>query len=518
MSLLNSPLWRLSLSQWPTPKWPLHYSGQPRRSGLCGFPRPAPSLLGWMTGSWAVDVTRRPRSSPVLFFPEMHEELTKLWKAPLSARSRYANSPSLTTFDGVRQGDIQRSPRACKFSSALVVKAYAASGQAVSALHTMAILQVYQAKILKDLHEGFLDPELLQELRSTTDYALRTTKVTAQALGRAMSNMVVQERHLWLNLAEMRDAGKVRFLDAPISQAGLFGKTMEEFAQQFSAVKQQTEAIKHILPRHAVSASPAPPKQKPLPAPRQGRPPTRTAQALQPAGPAARPTQQSSIRRKPREEGSFDLSGSTLDEGTSAGFGFGCLPPGRRPPHDNKLVQTISLLRGILCSALTAQTPWAKQPVVSRPGYVPKVPTTPFRDQVVTLQAISSQENDPNLNLLCPVRALRIYMEQTQPFRHSEQLFVCYGGQKKGKAVSKQRISHWLVNVIRTAYQARGLPCPLGVRAHSTKGVAASAALGNGASLKDICRVAGWATPKKFARFYNLCLESVSVKILNTNS
>ncbi|KAI2655304.1 hypothetical protein H4Q32_017676 [Labeo rohita] len=35
-----------------------------------------------------------------------------------------------------------------------------------------------------------------------------------------------------------------------------------------------------------------------------------------------------------------------------------------------------------------------------RPGYVPKVPTTPFRDQVVTLQALSSQEDDPNLTLL----------------------------------------------------------------------------------------------------------------------
>ncbi|KAI2644807.1 ORF V: Enzymatic polyprotein [Labeo rohita] len=81
-----------------------------------------------------------------------------------------------------------------------------------------------------------------------------------------------------------------------------------------------------------------------------------------------------------------------------------------------------------------------------RPGYAPKVPTTPFRDKVVTLQAISSQEGDPNLNLLCPFRALRIYLECTQPFRCSEQLFVCFRGQQKGKAVSKQTISHWLVD------------------------------------------------------------------------
>ncbi len=44
----------------------------------------------------------------------------------------------------------------------------------------------------------------------------------------------VVERYLWLNLAEMKDVEKARFLDAPISQAGLFGDTVEGFAQQFS--------------------------------------------------------------------------------------------------------------------------------------------------------------------------------------------------------------------------------------------------------------------------------------------
>ncbi|KAL0161624.1 hypothetical protein M9458_045349, partial [Cirrhinus mrigala] len=84
------------------------------------------------------------------------------------------------------------------------------------------------------------------------------------------------------------------------------------------------------------------------------------------------------------------------------------------------------------------------------PGYVPKVLTTPFRDQT-----IPSQE-----------------------------------GQQKGKAVSKQRISHWLVDAICLAYQARGLSCSLGLRAHLTRGVAASAAFVNGASLTDFCRAA----------------------------
>ncbi len=148
------------------------------------------------------------------------------------------------------------------------------------------------------------------------------------------------------------------------------------------------------------------------------------------------------------------------------------------------------------------------------PGYLPKVPTTPFRDQVVNLQALPSEEVDPALALLCPVRALRIYVTRTRSVRSSEQLFVCHGVQQKGKAVSKQRLAHWIVEAVALAYQSQGEPCPLGVRAHSTRSVASSHALAHGASLADICRAAGWATPNTFARFYNLRVEPVSSRVL----
>ncbi len=146
-----------------------------------------------------------------------------------------------------------------------------------------------------------------------------------------------------------------------------------------------------------------------------------------------------------------------------------------------------------------------------RPGYVPKVQT---KVQVVNLQALPREEADPAIALLCPVRALRVYVDRTQSFRTSDQLYVCFGGQQKGKAVSKQRLAHWIVEAIVLTYQARRLPCPLGVRAHSTRGVASSWALARGASIADICRAAGWAAPNTFARFYNLRVEPVSSRVL----
>ncbi|KAL0152538.1 hypothetical protein M9458_052261 [Cirrhinus mrigala] len=69
-----------------------------------------------------------------------------------------------------------------------------------------------------------------------------------------------------------------------------------------------------------------------------------------------------------------------------------------------------------------------------------------LRPGLIILQELPSVEADPALALLCPVRTLRIYMGCTWSFRRSEQLFVCFGGQQKGMAVSKLSLGHWLVD------------------------------------------------------------------------
>ncbi len=71
-------------------------------------------------------------------------------------------------------------------------RAYAAASQAVASLHTMKVLQAYQADLLKDLDMGQgLSPDEEAELRRTTDLALRATKQAATAMGRSMAAMVV---------------------------------------------------------------------------------------------------------------------------------------------------------------------------------------------------------------------------------------------------------------------------------------------------------------------------------------
>ncbi len=126
--------------------------------------------------------------------------------------------------------------------------------------------------------------------------ARRAMPPGGEGSGKAMSTMVVQERHLWLNLAEMKDVDKARFLDAPISQGGLFGDTVEGFAQQFSVVQQQTEAIQHILPRRDAPSTAAP-GARPQSARRRGRPPASSRAAPPQAESTHRPVRRATRRR-----------------------------------------------------------------------------------------------------------------------------------------------------------------------------------------------------------------------------
>ncbi len=153
---------------------------------VCTPPSPEPSRLD----DWFLGTGRGSRPCPtlILFFPEVHEELTKSWMAPFSARSRSSPSSILTTLDGgVARGyigipQVERAvavdlcllnaatwrnrphlpSKACRTTGALVAKAYSAAGQAASALHAMVILQVHQAKALKQMQAGGTNSRLMK--------------------------------------------------------------------------------------------------------------------------------------------------------------------------------------------------------------------------------------------------------------------------------------------------------------------------------------------------------------------
>lgn len=116
----------------------------------------------------------------------------------------------------------EHSSKPCRMTSALANRANAAAGHAGSTLHTMSVLQVFQAKFLWDMDESGRDPGAFTELRTATDLALHATTAMMQTVGKTMASLVVLEHHLWLNFMDIRDSKKMAFLDYLVFSKGLF--------------------------------------------------------------------------------------------------------------------------------------------------------------------------------------------------------------------------------------------------------------------------------------------------------
>ena len=143
------------------------------------------------------------------------------------------------------------------------------------------------------------------------------------------------------------------------------------------------------------------------------------------------------------------------------------------------------------------------------PAFIPKVNTQQNREKEVFFTPFCPRNNTAStctLYTLCVQRAVSRYVQATKPFRQTDQLFVCFAGAKKGKAATKTTISRWVRTAIQEAYTARGQEPPQGIKAHDTRGMAASWAQFNNASLADICDTASWSNQCTFATHYQLNL------------
>lgn len=129
----------------------------------------------------------------------------------------------------------------------------------MAALHAMAILQVFQAKILQSL-DGAVETDTVHNFRAATDLALMATKLSAQAIGKSMRFLVVLQRHLWLTLAELKDNERNALLNAPITPAGLFGDAVELESYESAAPQTLIVSGDHHITLYfcpAISASPS---------------------------------------------------------------------------------------------------------------------------------------------------------------------------------------------------------------------------------------------------------------------
>ncbi len=217
----------------------------------------------------------RPERRKLPFFSDLHQEICKSWKQPFSSRLTNAAAADFTNLVGSVEQGLAAIPvvedtlashlspslapswksrpllptKPCRTTSALIGKSYIAAVQAGMALHTMAILQAYQADVLKEMDEGTgLTPEAVKELRRATDLALRATKHTAHAVVHSMAGSVAAERHLWLNLTEIHEKEKVFVLDALISQSGLFGEAVSSVVESSAQLRRSQLLLSSLCP------------------------------------------------------------------------------------------------------------------------------------------------------------------------------------------------------------------------------------------------------------------------------
>ena len=91
------------------------------------------------------------------------------------------------------------------------------------------------------------------------------------------------------------------------------------------------------------------------------------------------------------------------------------------------------------------------------------------------------------LPLLCPVRALRIYLTRVFPRRKNRKRVFISHLENYQKEISSDTVSRWIVQTIRFAYEGSSLELPK-VNAHEVRALASSWAWFNKVALEDILR------------------------------
>ena len=119
----------------------------------------------------------------------------------------------------------------------------------------------------------------------------------------------------------------------------------------------------------------------------------------------------------------------------------------------------------------------------------------------IPMQACSCGQDDED-RLLCPVLALRFYLQRVKSLRgRRKRLFIPVKG---GGEVSAASISRWIASTIKKAYSSlsqRDLSL-FQVKAHELRALSSSWAYVNHAPLEDILKATFWRNPTTFSSFY----------------
>ena len=147
--------------------------------------------------------------------------------------------------------------------------------------------------------------------------------------------------------------------------------------------------------------------------------------------------------------------------------------------------------------------------LTTAPGFVAKNRLPSVGNQSITIPSLKKADPSRAGKLHDPVRALKIYLRRTQPFRRGRtRLFLPL--RQAQEDISAQTISSWIRSVIRDAYSdlSPERASQLRIKAHEVRAVATSTALDRNCALRDIISAVGWRSDSTFASSYLRDLSS----------
>ena len=130
-----------------------------------------------------------------------------------------------------------------------------------------------------------------------------------------------------------------------------------------------------------------------------------------------------------------------------------------------------------------------------------------------SVPALTNARKNRNGRLLCPVRAVKVYLDRTAPHRpQCERLFVTAGRSKK--EISKTTVSFWLRKTISRAYELSGTALPVPApRARETRGIVSSILFRKNFAVDQVLKAGTWRRHTTFTRHY---LRDIAHKSLDT--
>ena len=120
---------------------------------------------------------------------------------------------------------------------------------------------------------------------------------------------------------------------------------------------------------------------------------------------------------------------------------------------------------------------------------------------ITSLTFILNQNDEDRL--LCPVRALRIYLQRTSAHRGNKRRLLVSYNTNYCQDIGKVTISRWIAQVVKDAYSEAGMGLLNGnPKAKEIRAISTSLAHMRGLPLKAVMKAAYWSSESTFIKFY----------------